>query len=163
MYDTTYTATGISSSDTRVQAIGRPNFQPGRNQPSGAGAGGSSSRTGSSGDGGAASGPKPVRPATHRAPATTIARAISANADRTGVAVADPRWIVAFILPRASASSSTPIPAAPGAATAKRASSIDQAMGCRIVTSTVAIVRPIMISMNVRFAPLWPAGTVIAM
>src|SRR5919206_4723266 len=106
-YDTTYTATGMTISDTSVHATGRPNAQPGRSQPSAGGAGDSSSRTGSSGAGGGASGPKPQRAAIQKRTAANAASAISANASSSGVTASEPSAKDALVLPSASAARST--------------------------------------------------------
>src|SRR6267142_5728844 len=105
----------MASNETIVQATDRPNAQPGRSQPSAAGAGGSSRRTGSSGPGGGAMGPRPARPASHSVANTTPESRTSPNASNSGVTLSGPAFTAASILPRASADSPTIAPPAAGA------------------------------------------------
>src|SRR3954452_14938264 len=90
MYEITYTRTGTATRQASTKPAGSPKPQPIRSQPSAAGAAGSVSATGSSGVGGGASGPKPIRPASEKAPATANDATMAANAACSGVNVNGP-------------------------------------------------------------------------
>src|SRR6267143_436391 len=95
-YEITYTASGIASNEITVQATDSPNAQPGRSQPSAAGAGGSSRRTGSSGAGGGASGPSPARPASQSVANTAPESRTNPKAASSGVTLSGPTLSAAF-------------------------------------------------------------------
>src|SRR6266508_4334881 len=139
--------TGSRTRLPTVQITGSPNAQPGRSQPVGGGAGGSASCAGSSGSSGGASGPTPKRPATENAAVTPPASrsrptaTVTANVD--GDAASGPSATVAWRPASGIASRPIATPRAAGAATAKRTSSSDQAMGWNTVTAVAMRVRPI--------------------
>ncbi len=93
-----------------TQITGRPMSQPGRSQPSGGAPGASSERIGSSGAGGGASGPNPIRPASVKTANTTGEPAARTMAISSGVIDSDPTAIGVSRAPTASAPKKTAAP-----------------------------------------------------
>ena len=148
--------------------MGMPPSQPGRSQPSAGAPGGSRSRIGSSGAGGIASGPNPIRPASQNSPNTTTDPRASRIASSSAVTATEPSMTVAPSLPTASAPKNTTAPRTTGAPIPKRISSSVQATGWTTATKTASRVSAIMISRNVMLPkpgspPATAGGTLMAM